>query len=526
MRLKSTWMSALWVVILGTILPVSAGLIPLPHLTLPVPLHRLGFPTPRFSEHPTPPLPTPRVAPTHLTQVLSLDSAILLGLRMSPAIVSARLQRVTEKYQLLVAKNQFMPHVQLSGSYNRENLGSVEEQSNLTATPSIDYMNQYGTTFSANMSDSYNDSYSGNRTQASTLTLSVSQPLLNGAGKEVVTSGLMGAIEAEEMNKLNFRNTLMSQVNAIISSYLQLISDYLQVQINQENLKVTQEQVKQTQLELRLGQATGSDLVQQQSNVATARLSVATSQRSVHDQTQSLLTLLGLDPNKSFKPNLSLDNFKMYPTPSKAECIRLAKASSVSYQSAKLGIIQAERALDSAKNGMLWTVNLTASTQLAHGSGAGLPAGKAKDWLGPTTHSTTGDKSVGVSVTIPVDDMAAKSTLLSARVGLRQARQTLVTAEQSIESSVESAIYELESSKNSYVLAQEALKLAEKNLANSELSYKFGRTSAFQVSQLRTALIQSQIGLVNAKIAYIGSYMSLRLLIGKVLDDWHIAVKH
>ena len=212
----------------------------------------------------------------------------------------------------------------------------------------------------------------------------------------------------------------MSGVNAIISSYHQLISDYLQVKINKQNLKVSEEQVKQTRIKLKLGQATGSDLVQQQSSVASARLSVASSLRKVHNQTQSLLILLGLDANKTFMPDLSLDHFKMYPTPSEAECIRLAKANSVSYQQAKLGIIQAERALHVAKNGMLWTVDLTASAQLAHGSGSGLPAGKAKDWLGPTTHSPTGDKSVGVTFSIPVDDMGAKSTLLSARVGLRQ----------------------------------------------------------------------------------------------------------
>ena len=54
------------------------------------------------------------------------------------------------------------------------------------------------------MTDSYNDSQTGNRTQASTLNLSISQPLLNGAGKEVVTSGLMSAIEGEKMNKITF----------------------------------------------------------------------------------------------------------------------------------------------------------------------------------------------------------------------------------------------------------------------------------------------------------------------------------
>lgn len=510
---------------LGMVVPLGAAVIPLPHITLPVPLHRMALPTPQFSAQPVPRLPHPRVVPRPDEPLVSLDSAILLGLRMSPAIVSARLERVTQKYQLLVAKNQFMPHVHLGGSYARENVGSREEQSNLSATPSIDYTNYYGTHFNASMSDSYNDSQTGNRTQASTLNLSITQPLLNGAGKEVVTSGLMSAIEGERINKMSFRNTLMSQVNQIISSYHQLISDYLQVQINQENVKVSEEQVKQTKTRLRLGQATGSDLVQQQSSLATARLSVVSSQRKVHTQTQSLLILLGLDPNKPFRPDLSLDHFKMYPTPSKAECIRLAKANSLTYQQAKLGITQAERALHVAKNQMKWTVDLTASTQLAHGSGSGLPAGKAKDWLGPTTHSPTGDKNVGINVTIPVDDMGAKSNLLSARVGLRQAHQSLVSTEQSIQSNVRSTLYALESSKHSYILAKQALQLAKQNLANSELSYKFGRTSAFQVSQLRSALIQAQIGLVNAKIGYIGSYMSLRLLIGKVLDDWHIAVK-
>ncbi len=51
--------------------------------------------------------------------ILTFKDAIYLALRNNPDLESAELDRVTDKYALVVAKNQFEPRVDMQASYDR-----------------------------------------------------------------------------------------------------------------------------------------------------------------------------------------------------------------------------------------------------------------------------------------------------------------------------------------------------------------------------------------------------------------------
>jgi hypothetical protein len=85
---------------------------------------------------------------------LSLHDAILLSLRFSPVVQGAEIQRVVDKFNLAVAKNQFEFQYALTGLANQTNSvsnGSPLSQGGIySATPSISRQSVYGTQYTDN----------------------------------------------------------------------------------------------------------------------------------------------------------------------------------------------------------------------------------------------------------------------------------------------------------------------------------------------------------------------------------------
>lgn len=65
---------------------------------------------------------------------MTLGDAVYLGLRNNPAIRSAYLQRVAQKFDLRVAEDTFNPKLTLN-SYYRQSRGSVDNSRNANLAP-------------------------------------------------------------------------------------------------------------------------------------------------------------------------------------------------------------------------------------------------------------------------------------------------------------------------------------------------------------------------------------------------------
>ena len=78
---------------------------------------------------------------------LTLGDAVYLGLRNNPAIRSAYLQRVAQKFDLRVAEDVFNPKLTLN-SYYRQSRGTSDNSRNANLAPNATLLGEYGTRLS------------------------------------------------------------------------------------------------------------------------------------------------------------------------------------------------------------------------------------------------------------------------------------------------------------------------------------------------------------------------------------------
>ena len=461
-----------------------------------------------------PALPVPKHTRPLADRSISLAQAILLGMRTNPDVINARLDRVVQKFSLLVAQNAYQPQYQFTASLEKDNAFSGQASTNTTVSPGITYANTIGTQFAFQVDGSYTSPVSGRTTRQSTSTVSVTQPLMRGAGK-VAANPLLDAQAQEKLNQLLYRNTIMNQITSIISRYHSLVKSYHSVTINRMALADSKEQLNHFRLRVKVGQAAGSELLTQQSQVATQRLTLASSENQLEQAKQSLLGLLGLNPNMDFIPEFNIYRAQItHALPAKAEAIKVALRNSTDYQTALTNLGVARRALQTAKDNTRWQLNAKAQTQIVHGGS------------GQQTSSATGDKTLALNLSIPIEDMTLKNDLLDAQVALESKRLAVKTTRQAVESLVINQLRDLKSQAEQVKMATQAVTLAKKTLSQSRLKLAYGRASAFEVASLREELTIKQLAEVNAKITYVDTYANFHQTIGLTLYDWNIQLKN
>ncbi|NWE82693.1 TolC family protein, partial [Pseudomonas edaphica] len=139
----------------------------------------------------------------HVT-TLTLGDAVYLGLRKNPAIRSAYLQRVAQKFDLRVAEDTFNPKLSLN-SYYRQSRGSADNARNANLAPRATLLSEYGTQLSMAWTQQLNNADRAGRYRSDGLDLTLIQPLMRGGGWDATTAPLRLSRLSEQANRLNLK---------------------------------------------------------------------------------------------------------------------------------------------------------------------------------------------------------------------------------------------------------------------------------------------------------------------------------
>ncbi len=462
-------------------------------------------------------LPLPRTVPRQPKR-LSLKEAILLALRNNPDVESSELQRVVDKFALEVAHYAFMPQFTLGGTANFANKSTPS----YNIGPGVSITSPVGTTVAA----SYGNAFSGS---PGSVALTMTQHLLKGAGWAYNTIDIANAYDNENIAKLNFKNSVITVVVAVVNSYRALVQDYNNLDIQARTLLRAEQTVQQYELQVKAGKVAPSDLLQQQANVETTRLSMMQQKSSLDADYQNFLQALGLVATAKviIDKRIELTNYKIPPLKT---VIRLALLNNIDYQSAVIRLRASKRAVVSAKNDALWQLDLTASTTVGQSTGAGtnnlVPASTSLSGTPGTINSGGSGPSVGFTLNIPIDNVPAKQGIINARVALEQAQLSLEEKKQELIRNVTNQINQLHNQVEQIRVAIHAIALQEQTVANAEIKLRYGKTTVFEVTQLQDQLLQQQTNLVGNKIQLLNSITTLNQTLGLTLDKWGITLRY
>lgn len=460
--------------------------------------------------------------PPHVTSSgplkLGLREAILLSLRNNPDIQSTELDRITDKFAVVLAHNFFEPQYNL-GFSSTVAQGSKQVY---TSDAGITLNNTIGTQFGVNYYNTYGDEGSGGPGQTA---FTITQPLLKGAGSEVNTISWFDTLDSENQARLSFKSSMISQVVAVIQSYRQLIQDYQNITIQQHSLKTSAEMVKQAELKYKVGNLAHSDLLQQQANYETTQLTLLNQKSSLISDYQNFLQLSGLKSSAEVIIDKQPENIKANDIPSLDQAIQLALLGNVNYQQLLISIKASRRAVVSAKDSARWQLDLTGSFSISGQDSE--PTFVTVD--GVTTvqqYPVQGSPSATLNLTIPIDDVSSRQAVVSAQVALQQKKLALESAKLSLISQITNEVEQIHNQQRTLQSAQRQVDFQKQSYQAAMIKYRYGRTTTFELNQIKDQLLAQQISLVNDRIALLNQITTLNQDLGLTLKKWDIHLRY
>lgn len=453
---------------------------------------------------------------------LSLREAILLALRYNPNIQNAELDRIIQRYQLRAAYNQFELQYALAGSSAFQKsrysgfVGSPTTKSYI-ATPEFNLKTPLGTQASLKM----DNAVAPIGTYNPLLTFSITQPLLRGFGKTINEATLKDAIEMENLNKLFIEQAIMDQITEVISAYRSLILSSNNLKNQRWQLKEAHKTFNINEQKIKAGQLEPTANVQQSYQIESLSLMVEQANNDFETSALNLLQTIGLDPNMSLSvpSDVTLDRMII---PDLNQSIEQALHHNTEYLALQANIRADERAYEVAKNQQLWQLDLAANIQ----TGTLTSVDNNAVGLENIYNGKNINESAGVSMTIPLHDITRRQQLIDAKLRLEKDKLRLAVARRMVITTVKNIVMAIKSQAKQYELANRQVALAAESYALEKKKQQAGIASALDVSNTQNQLIQAQMSLINAKIAYLNQLSALQRILGTTLHAWKIQLRY
>ncbi len=452
---------------------------------------------------------------------LSLPEAVALGLRQNRSIRSAYLNRVVQKFALVVAEETFEPSFSLNLGAQRDwtatRSGGTTINDSALAGPAVTWRLPTG----ASVTGAYSVAKSMERGAAaaqngsSTWNVALSQPLLRGAGLEVGMAPVRQARLNEKANVLSLKGTVSDTVTRIIRAYYSFILAHQQAAIARNGLVRARNLMEVNQALIAAGRMAENEIFQAESNVASQELAVLDAENAFETARLEVATLLALDPTTTIIPAEEIRAEPVNVDLSVAQ--DLAFRNRPDYLGQVIGLEQSRIGLMLAEDGALWDLSLKADRT---GSNSGGTSAQRAVFGRPTATGST----VGLQLSIPLKDRAAQSGTLAARVGLQQAELSLEQLRETVGQQIRDAVRDVGIRWRQLELAQRARGLAEQSLDVEMIKLRNGRTTNFQVLSIENDLRSAETAELGAVISYLNALATLDQQLGTTLDTWSISL--
>ena len=455
------------------------------------------------------------------SQEITLAEAVQLALRSNRTVKSSYLDRVVQKFDLKVARDQFSPDVDLdasagyTGSETQTQGSSDATTSDLSLASTLTAKQEFKTggtlTFSWARNDSLADTNSSaeNRTGANTWTVKFTHPLLKGAGVDVNTATLTLAELSEQSNLLSHRDTISATVNATIRAFRAYAQRARQNAIIQASLERSQAHLEMNRLLIELGRMPANEIIQSESNLANQEFAHETALNDLDNARLGLLKVLDLPRGTRLTPLEETDLPTVHPDPDR--CLKTAFRNRADFINARMALERAQIQLLLAQDNQKWDLDFTSQ----------LSAGDTEQRTAADTE--TYNWNIGLRLAVPLyGDLTREQTLLSARTGLKKAELALEEIKQNITLEVQDAIRVVEIRLKQVGMAKRSRELSAKKLSVEQEKLKVGRTTTFQLVSFQNELVDSQNAEVNARVDYLNSLTDLDTILGTTVKTWQI----
>lgn len=349
------------------------------------------------------------------------------------------------------------------------------------------------------------------------VTLSVSQPLLKGAGVAVNRAAIERAKIGVNRAGLDFQNQVLTVVRSVEAAYYNLCFAREQLNVRKGSLRLAETLLNEAQVRNQAGVATELDVLQAEVGVANARKNVLSAQQSVRDNEDTLLTLIGQFELGSPVGEVAFPA-NNYQGPTFDVSYKMAHDRHPELLSTQASIKQYEIDRTTAKNGKLPTLNLDGAVgynteEKTFGRAySELPGSDGYTW------------QVGLSLSVPWGLKAERARYRSASSVLHQAQTQLLQQEQSLMAQVRSAVRAVDTNTESVAIAAKATELSTRQYELEKAKFSLGTSTARRVLEAQDDLENARVSELQAQVDLRSAVSDLRRLEGSSIDKYKIVL--
>jgi outer membrane protein len=337
--------------------------------------------------------------------------------------------------------------------------------------------------------------------KGSTYSLSTSMTLFDGMKNyNTIRQSKLEAQAAGLQEKVTENEIVVS----ITEAYLSMLYAHENLVTAERTVETSKAQVALSQNLLTAGSIAKADFSQVQSQYASDRYTLVTTQNTYETCKLELKQLLELDMTDTFEvviPELAeKDILKLLP--SKTDVYQTALSVMPEIQSSSISVNVAEYDLKSAKSGYYPSLSLDGSLSSNHDGGLSTDFG--------TQLNNNFSQYVGLSLSIPIYDKGStKTSVQKAKLSIQSAKLDYTSAQKTLLKTVESLYQDAVASQGKYTAAIEQLKAAEESYNLVKEQFGLGMKNTVELLSAQDSYLEAEQTLSQAKF---GAVLSQKLL--------------
>ncbi|MBF8259253.1 MAG: hypothetical protein HW377_1627 [Actinobacteria bacterium] len=458
--------------------------------------------------------------------VISLDEAVRLAVENNLSLRAGTFSPAISSTDVRHARAIYNPRLSALLDHKGSNTQSaptsffVERKRSFDANLSADVLLSTGATASASLTNPWQNDNLGtsfSRFAEPQLSLSLSQPILQGLGKEVTERGITVAVFSTESALAGWRTLALSVTGTTRDQYFTVIKARENLQTRKASLALSQEIHASNEARVRAGVLAAVELLDSQLGVAQREKDLLGAEKNALDEADKLLVLLHLPP----RTELVLTQPGSDEAFDRSEENALRKALSIrpDLQQARITLKSQEFSAKVGRNLLLPSLSLKGSAGL---SGLAPDYGNAVDDLRSGKYPSW---SVGIEFAYPLGNDAAEADLAKNRLLAGQSRVQIQSLEESVGLDVRQAIRNLETQEKQIAVAKRGVELANARFDSYVKRGKVGLATTKDILQVESDLTAAREGLSSARSDYQVGITLLWKSTGELLERHGIRIE-
>jgi len=423
---------------------------------------------------------------------------------------------------LVAARSTFKPTLSASASQsgNRTEDGTRSNGMNTSFSVSERLPTGATVTFGTNLNRSaINPAFSSlNPAYASDLSVSLQQPLLQGAGSAINLAPIRRAEVGVDNAQRSYESSALDTVLATEDAYYQLAGTREHLAVVKASLGLSERLLLEARTKAATGVATRLDVLQAEVGLASSRQGVLQAENAVKAAEDALLALIGRFEFDQLLGPVQLVDAGAVSVPSVEASFALAKKNQPDFRTAQASLELAELDVAAAKDGLKPALALDLAVGF-NGNGA-----SSNSALGGSLARDNSSWQAGLSVSYPWGRSAEKARLRQARAGLEQQRLSVEQLEQSILQRVRGAVRDIATNLEAVKIAALATQSSLQQYEVESARFKSGLTTSRLVLFAQNDLENARVSELQARLNLQGSLANLRRIEGSTLQYYGLTL--